>query len=225
MTVVALVNGMVGGTSLVLPYMGIKTGWIMSALICSGIGLITYYTAYLIVLHLGKGAQIKDCILNHFNNDYRYMTGYSFLIWLSFMPYLLIYFRIICLQIEGIMGHHSDLIGPLVAVGLIILVILIRIYHIGEEAMAYGIVSIIVYLLFLTWAQFTAPEGPKSVPTSGDPVSLASSLITAYAIHDFLVANIIKNPNRDEFHSTVRRTFFIGTVIYAFICFGSFGRD
>ena len=128
MTVVALVNGMVGGTSLVLPYMGIKTGWIMSALICSGIGLITYYTAYLIVLHLGKGTQIKDCILTHFDNDYRYMTGYSFLIWLSFMPFMLIYFRIICLQIEGLMGYHSDLVGPLVAIGLIFLIVLIRIY-------------------------------------------------------------------------------------------------
>jgi amino acid permease len=127
-TVVGLVNGMIGGTCLVIPYMGIKTGWAMSIVICLIIGWISYYTAYLIILHLGKGTQIKDCILTHFDNDYRYMTGYSFLIWLSFMPFMLIYFRIICLQIEGLMGYHSDLVGPLVAIGLIFLIVLIRIY-------------------------------------------------------------------------------------------------
>jgi amino acid permease len=167
MTIIGLVNGMIGGTCLVLPHIGLRTGWLTSILVALVTGWISYYTAYLIILHLGKGSQIKDCILNHFNNDYKYMTGYSFIIWVSFMPYMLIYFRIICLQIEGLIGHHSDLIGPLVAVGLVILVIFVRIYHVGEETLAYGIISIVGYLVFLIWAHFSAPEGPKTVKATG----------------------------------------------------------
>lgn len=167
MVTIGLVNGMIGGTCLVLPHIGLKTGWIMTFIVCIVCSWMTYYTAYLIVLHLGKGTQIRDCILNHFNNDYKYMRGYSFIIWLSFMPYMLIYFRIICLQIEGLLGHHSDLIGPFVALALIILVVLVRIYHMAEETLAYGIISIVGYILFLIWAQFSAPSGPKTVKTMG----------------------------------------------------------
>ena len=49
-------------------------------------------------------------------------------------------------------------------------------------------------MTFLIWAQITAPEGPKTVPVFGEPVKLGATLIMAMAIHDFLVANIIKNP-------------------------------
>ena len=132
LTIIGLVNGMIGGTCLVLPHIGLETGFGMSIIVCALTGFMSYYTAYLIILHLGRGTQIKDCILNHFDNDYRYMVGYSFIIWFSFMPYMLIYFRIICLQIDGLLGYHSNLTGPIVAIGLIIIVILIRIFHVGE---------------------------------------------------------------------------------------------
>lgn len=46
----------------------------------------------------------------------------------------------------------------------------------------------------------------------------------AFSIHDFLVANIIKNPNRNEYHGAVRKTFVFGTLVYAFIALGSFSR-
>ncbi len=47
-----------------LPQVGLGAGWGMSILICLITGCISYYTAYLIVLHLGSGTQIKDCILS-----------------------------------------------------------------------------------------------------------------------------------------------------------------
>ena len=46
--------------------------------------------------------------------------------------------------------------------------------------MAYGIISIITYLFFLTWAQITAPSGPNSLPVNGPPYILASTLVGAY---------------------------------------------
>lgn len=223
MTIIGLLNGMVGGICLVLPQVGLGAGWGMSIFICLITGCISYYTAYLIVLHLGSGTQIKDCILSHFSNNYKYMTGYSFLIWFSFMPYMLIYFRTICLQIEGLIGHHTDYTAPLVAAGLLVIIIVVRIKHVGEETLAYGIISIIGYILFIIWAQFSAPQGPKTVPTFVEPVAIASTFMMGYSIHDFLLANIIKNPDRSQYHNTVRWTFLLGSIVYAFIALGSFG--
>ena len=99
MTVIGLVNGMIGGTCLVLPLLGIAAGWVTVIYVDVLIGFISYYTARLIVTHLGQGRQIKDCVMSHFKNDYKYMRMYSFFMWFSFIPLLVIYFQIICLQI------------------------------------------------------------------------------------------------------------------------------
>lgn len=79
---------------------------------------------------------------------------------------------------------------------MIIVVFAIRKVHIGEEILALGIISIITYLLFLLWAHFTAPSGPKTVPAQGSPFQLASALFMAYSIHDYCIQNILKNPKR-----------------------------
>jgi len=98
-TVLGLVNGMIGGTILVLPIIGLGTGYIGSMLVCVVMGWISFYTAYLIIQHLGKSKSIKECILSHFKQDYRYFGGYSVFMWFSFIPYFVIYYRLICLQI------------------------------------------------------------------------------------------------------------------------------
>jgi hypothetical protein len=142
-------------------------------------GFFSYYTAQLIIIHLGKAKNIKECILAHFEDD-RFMVGYSFFIWISFIPMLVSYFRIICLQIIGLLGYDAAWIAPGVAGFLIVVVVMIRRYQIGEEVLAFGIVSIVTYVMFLIWAQVTAPTGPKSVPESGYPYFLAASLVGAY---------------------------------------------
>ena len=219
-----LVNGMIGGTCLVLPQLGVTTGWITTIWVACIAGFISYYTARLIVTHLGKGKQIRDCVMAHFQNDYRYMRAYSFFMWFSFIPLLIIYFRIICLQIEGLMGFQSVWVGPGVAIFLTAVILYIRFVNIGEEILGYGIISIISYLIFLLWAQLTAPPGPHTVPASGSPVLLASTLMMAYSIHDFMVQNIIKNPKREQYIPIVNGTFVIGTLAYTYITMGAFGN-
>ena len=87
------------GICVVLPLVGLTTGWLTSIWVSIVMGFVSYYTARLIVLHLGKGHTIKECILEHFNNDYLYMRGYCFVIWINQIFQLIIYFRILCLQI------------------------------------------------------------------------------------------------------------------------------
>ena len=106
-TIVGLVNGMISGAGIcvVLPQLGLTAGWLGSILVCSVAGFISFCTARLIVVHLGKGNTVKECILEHFNQDYRYMRAYGGFIWFNLVIQLIIYFRIICLQIQGLMGH------------------------------------------------------------------------------------------------------------------------
>jgi hypothetical protein len=74
----------------------------------------------------------------------------------------------------------------------------------------------------MIWAQITSPSGPKTIAPSGPPFTLASSLMTAYSIHDFLMHNIIKNPNRQDYTKIVGITYLIGTAAYTFIAYGAY---
>ena len=100
-TVVGLVNGMISGAGIcvVLPQLGLTAGWLTSLWVCLLTGFISFYTARLIVTHLGKGSSIKECILGHFGNDYKYMRIYGAFIWFNFIVQLVIYFKIICIQV------------------------------------------------------------------------------------------------------------------------------
>ena len=130
-TVLGLVNGMIGGTCLVLPQIGISTGWITTIWVCLICGLIAYYTARLMILHLGEGRHIRDTVMSHFKNDIRYLKMYGFIMFFSFVFVLIIYFQIICLQIEGLLGYNSFWVGPIVTILLIIYIIFIRLIHVG----------------------------------------------------------------------------------------------
>ena len=79
--------------------MGITAGSWTTVWVSLLVGYLLYYTAYLIITHLGVGQGMKDCILSHFGNDYFYMRGYSFIIWLSFIPYLFLRFKVTCLEL------------------------------------------------------------------------------------------------------------------------------
>jgi hypothetical protein len=171
---------MVSINCLVLPIMGLQAGWATSLWTNIVVGYLTYYTAKLIVTHLGRGANIKSCILNHFGQDYRYMRAYSLIIWLSIIPFLLTQFRIICEQIEGLIGLRNEWVGIVFACLLAAFLVAVRVYHIVEETMALGVVSIVLILAFMSWALASAPAGPKTVPANGPPFALAATLVGAY---------------------------------------------
>ncbi len=59
MAICGLLNGMIGGTILILPIIGLHTGSLMSAFICIAVGLMCYYTGNLVVVHLGTSRNMK----------------------------------------------------------------------------------------------------------------------------------------------------------------------
>lgn len=97
-------------------------------------------------------------------------------------------------------------------------------YQIGEKLLAYGIVSVIGYAIFLIWAQATSPSGESKVQPFGKNYSNFSAvLLGALSIHDFLVQVMIHNPNRKVFSKLIMWTYLIGGLTYMFMGLASFG--
>lgn len=104
MTVLGFLNGMIGGTVLLLPLLGVKSGYLGSSLISMLVGMAQFYSCYLLVLHIGHSNSLKASVLAHFGNDYRYVKICSFMLWFGFVPLFFIYFRLIVLQFVGLVG-------------------------------------------------------------------------------------------------------------------------
>jgi hypothetical protein len=62
-------------------------------------------------------------------------------------------------QITGLFDSNSSLIPLMIFIALLILTFVMRKFNIGAKLLAYGIISIFMYLAFITWAQFSAPKG------------------------------------------------------------------
>jgi hypothetical protein len=97
------------------------------------------------------------------------------------------YFQLIIKQLEGFVPA-SRFVGVGVFLFLILLTVVMRYINFGEKLLAIGIISIIGYVMFLTWAQVTAPHSPNKLPPTGDKfVDLAASLTMGYSIQNFMV--------------------------------------
>lgn len=98
-----------------------------------------------------------------------------------------------------------------------------RYFSFGERLLAIGILSIVGYLGFLTWAQATAPHSPKTLPPTGPRyIDLAASLIMGYSIHDFVVQILFKTTTNDKFKKVVFMVYIAGTIIYTYISYGAY---
>jgi amino acid permease len=104
MMVLGFVNSMIGGSILILPVLGLSSGYISTPLLCAVMGFITFYTCWLLVVHVGKARNIKEGILSHFDQNYAVLTFYSCMVWMNVFPVLLIYFRLVVLQVQAIIG-------------------------------------------------------------------------------------------------------------------------
>jgi hypothetical protein len=67
----------------------------------------------------------------------------------------------LCLQIQGL--FDLDPKNKLIPLGIFLIVfamvLVLKKFQLGEKLLAYGIISIIGYVIFLIWAQITAPSG------------------------------------------------------------------
>ena len=59
MTLVGLINAMVGGTMTIIPVLTITSGYLPLILGCLATGIFTCYTILLLVSHLGKASSVR----------------------------------------------------------------------------------------------------------------------------------------------------------------------
>jgi hypothetical protein len=142
----------------------------------------------------------------------------------SLFGFLLSYFPLIIKQLEGIF-HPNPLIPPIVAIVMVVNVIVLRKFHFAEKLLSIGCIGIVLYIVFLFWAQFTAPSGPRTIPVADHEwVNLSAALVMGYAIHDFIVQVLIKNPDRSDYFRIVWHVYLLGMITYTFISYGCYGK-
>lgn len=93
--------------------------------------------------------------------------------------------------------------------------------------MAYGIVSIGAYLLFVTWVAGSVEEkaNPKNLSLfGGNGMDLAAALAQAFAIQFFFIPVLKKNKKTRKHRFYLLMAFILGALSYAYIAFlGSYG--
>ena len=154
MVVLSMVNGMIGGLILILPVMAISSGYLLGMLIIGTTGFFSYFSCRLCIAHIDNEPDLDYAILHHFNNNTKIKGFYDLCVWSSLVLLGFLYFELITLQWHGLLGDDtSKFLNALFNGGLLFaIVFLMKYYEFGASLMAYGIISIIAYILFLTWA-------------------------------------------------------------------------
>lgn len=198
MAILCIVNGMIGGLILILPVMALEGGWLMTLLVILMTGFISYYSCYLCLIHTGKEPDLDVSIEKHFWGSKKIRVFYEICILSTLLLIDILYYELIVLQWIGLAPPHEYTpVNPLINfVALFILVLVIKFKEFGATLMAYGIVSIAAYLLFVTWV--VGSEEPKNDGKSlqlfgGSGIDLAAALGQAFAIQCFFIPVLKKN--------------------------------
>ncbi len=226
MTVVGLVNGMIGGIILVLPILALETGTLLIVLISITSGFFSYFSCLLCLRHLKNYSDLDEAIYYHFGQQRKYKVFYDAIIMISMSAILILYFDLICEQWQGI-TEPSHLIAILNAVVLFPIVYIMKKMDFGVSLLAYGILSIVGtcfillgYVCFLIWMLFTTEPGPKQVPAA-DPlfVDYAAALAQGFAIQTFFIPILHKRGARHLYKKILGVTYVVGILIYTFISY------
>ena len=224
MIVISLVNSMIGGVVLVLPLIAIKSGYIMIAVITLVEGLFNYYSCMLCVRHLRNYSDLDEALLRHFSGKKRVKVIYNMMIVFSTLILLILYFALICDQWIS-MIDDSFLVPVLNALFLFPLVYVMKKFKFGVYLLAYGVLSVIGYCLFLIWMLATAPSGSnKMIPADSDGSELLAMLNLGFAIQGAFIPIMKNNNNKSGYNKLLIITFIIGSCVYGFIGYaGGYG--
>ena len=107
MTVLALVNGMIGGSILVIPLMSLQAGWAETILVILFTGIFSYYSCCLSIIHLGDQKDLDLALLRHFNGSKFLQFFYDLCVWSGILLLETLYFELIVIQWEGLIPPYQ----------------------------------------------------------------------------------------------------------------------
>jgi amino acid permease len=85
MTILAIINGMIGGSILVLPIVSMDGGYILTLIIILFVGIFSFYSCYISIIHLGDQHDLDQTLLRHFNGSKIVKIFYDFSVWSGFV--------------------------------------------------------------------------------------------------------------------------------------------
>lgn len=86
--------------------------------------------------------------------------------------------------------------------------------------MAYGIISIVGYVIFLIWVISTTPSGDNHWPEFGNgEVNLAAAMGGAFSIQTFFIPVLKKNLNPQKYTFFTLLAYIVGSAVYMYIAF------
>lgn len=229
MTVIGMVNGMIGGLILILPVYALQAGYILTLIVIFATGIFSYYSCYLCIIHMGPEIDLDYAILRHFNGARWAKVFYDLCVWLNLILLALLYFELIMIQWQGLIPPHEvTFVNPLVnAFVLLGLIFLLKYLELGASIMAYGIISIVCYVLFLIWVAATYNQGNDSVeykPFGTGATTLAAAMGQAFSIQSFFIPVLKKNPNEKKYAFYTLLAYIAGGLAYYYIAYmGSVG--
>lgn len=91
LTVVGLMNGMIGGVILVLPVTAYQAGYLFTILAILFSGFFSFYSCYLSIKHLGDQKDMNFAMQAHFNSKVA-MIFYDIVVWLGLLLGSIFYF-------------------------------------------------------------------------------------------------------------------------------------
>lgn len=106
MTVIALVNGMIGGLILILPVMALESGWLLTLIVLIITGSISYYSSFLCVLHTGDDPDMDVAMEKHFWNSRKVRIFYELCIFSNLILLSILYYELIVIQWIGLVPPH-----------------------------------------------------------------------------------------------------------------------
>lgn len=92
MTILGMVNGMIGGLILILPVYALEAGYIMTLIVIAVTCIFSYYSCYLCIIHMGKEVDLDYAILRHFNGSKVAKIIYDLCVWTNLILLALLYF-------------------------------------------------------------------------------------------------------------------------------------
>jgi hypothetical protein len=106
MTVIGMVNGMIGGLILILPVYALDAGYILTFIIMLTTGVFSFYSCYLCVMHMGDQPDLDYAILRHFNGNTFIKKFYDICVWSNLLLIDMLYFELIIIQWVGLIPPY-----------------------------------------------------------------------------------------------------------------------
>ena len=92
MTILGMVNGMIGGLILILPVYALQAGWVITLIVIFITCVFSFYSCYLCIIHMGDQKDLDYAILRHFNGAKWAKIAYDLCVWCNLILLALLYF-------------------------------------------------------------------------------------------------------------------------------------